>query len=336
MADEALEALTNSRSFGNTVVTLQEQFDAAAVTKLKRFHQEFFGTANPAADAKDVALEFQKRVLAEAADLDVLASHAGTYPFMTALTPIASELKALADREWSHCLKNLGEFSEPLLDAKEATVDPLKQFYAGPKRAIYDDVRTVLRDEAANFADVSGSEAQDLREILASATPYKGNALQQSKVKLDALRVKVEQVVTAARTQARARIEEARGRPEGMAEFEELTPAERAEIVRPFDSALAEVEQERLAPVIRQIADRMAGEVLPRQLQRVAELAAAKKPRPGKPGGGARPAEYVAARSIAVTAPKAVIETERELDEYLAAVRAAYLAELRMNRRITL
>jgi hypothetical protein len=335
-ADEALDALTNSRSFANTVVTLQEQFDAAAVTKLKRFHQEFFGVANPAADAKDVALAFQKKVLSEAAELEVLASHAGAYPFMAALMPVVQELKTLADREWAHCLKNLPEFSERLLDAKDVTIDPLKQFYAGPKRAIYDDVRTLLRDEAANFADVSGTETQELREMLASGTPYKGNVLQQSKVKLDGLRTKVAQVVKTARAGAQVVIEQSRDLLKAMPEFSEISPEEQVEIVRPFEVALSEMQQERLAPVIRQIADRIAGEVLPRQLQGVAEMASTKKGRSKKSGEAEKPAQYVAARSITVTMPKSVIESEQDLDEYLASVRKAYLAELKRNKRITL
>jgi hypothetical protein len=170
-AEEALDALTNNRSFANTIVTLQEQFDAAAVAKLKKFHQDFFNVANPATDAKDAALEFQKKLRGEATELEVLASHAATYLFLGSLTPIATDLNALADREWSHCLKNLAEFSENLLDAKEAFIDPLKQFYAGPKRTIYDDIVTFLRDEEANFADVAGTEASDLQDTLASATP---------------------------------------------------------------------------------------------------------------------------------------------------------------------
>lgn len=121
-----------------------------------------------------------------------------------------------------------------------------------------------------------------------------------------------------------------------MPEFVGLTQGEKNDVLRPFEAALAEIAQERLAPVIRQVADRAAGELLPRQLQRVAELAVAKNVRSGMQDGGARPAEYVAARSIGVTAPKPVIETEQDLDEYLGAVRAAYLAELRRNRKITL
>ena len=335
-AEEAVDALTNNRSFASTIVTLQEQFDAAAVAKLKKFHQDFFNVANPATDAKDAALEFQKKVRAEAAELEVLASHATTYPFMAVLEPIATELNAMANREWSHCLKNLAEFSEKLLDAKEAFIDSLKQFYAGSKCTIYDDITTFLRDEAANFADVAGSEASDLRDTLASATPYKGNTLQQAKVKLDTLRSKVTHVVTAARAAAAAQIEQARVRSKTTPEFAELTPEEKAEILRPFDTALTQVQKERLAPVIRQFADRTTSEMLPRQLQRLAEIAAAKKPQVLKDGAPAKPAEYIAARSIQVPFPKAIIESQQDLDDYLAAFKAAYAAQLKQNKRITL
>ncbi len=76
--------------------------------------------------------------------------------------------------------------------------------------------------------------------------------------------------------------------------------------------------------------------MLPRQLQCLAEIAAAKKPLEMKDGTAAKPAQYVAARSIQVLFPKAVIESERDLDDYLAAVKAAYGAELKRNKRITL
>ena len=163
---EALEALSSNRNYGSTIVTLQEQFDVAAVANLKKLHQDFFNAANPATEAKDAATEFQKKLRSEAAELEKLASHSAAYPFLTTLTPIASDLTALADREWSHCLKNLKEFSDKLLDAKDASIDPLKSFYNRPKRTIYDDISTFLRDEEPNFADVSGTQAAELRDTL--------------------------------------------------------------------------------------------------------------------------------------------------------------------------
>lgn len=331
-AAEALEALSNSRSHAGTIVTLQEQFDAAAVGRLKKFHQELFNVANPATDAKDAALAFQAQLRKEAAELGKLAAQATVYPFLADLVPIAQDLETLADREWSHCLAKLPEFSEKLLDAKETFMDPLKQFCAGPKRGIYNDIVAFLRDEEANFADVTGTEVAELRDLLNSATPYKGNALQQAKSRLDSLRAKVAQVVSDARASAAARIQEARLRPPDMPDFSSLTPEEQAGILRPFDQTLAQVQTERLAPVIRQLADRATNELLPRQLQRVAELAASKRPAELKE----TPVQYVAARSLRIPFTKAVLESEQDLEDYLAALKSAYATELRANKRITL
>lgn len=329
---EALQALSSNRNFGSTIVTLQEQFDAAAVTHLKKFHQDFFNAANPATEAKDVATEFQKKIRAEAAELEKLASHATTYPFLKALTPIANDLTALADREWSHCLKNLREFSEKLLDAKETVIDPLKSFYNGPKRAIYDDITAFLHNEGPNFADVSGPEAAELRELLASPTLYKGNALQQAKGKLEALRGNVSQVVATARAKATSRVEQARTSVQSAPDFGTLTEDEQSAVLRPFTEAIGKIEHEQLAPVIRQLADRAANETLPHQMQQVAQLAAAKKPGEMKDA----PLEYVSARKIPIVFDKVVLETEADLDAYLAALKKAYSNELKQKRRITL
>src|SRR5581483_624938 len=332
-AEEALPALSNNRNFNSTVVTLQEQFDAAAITKLKKFHQDFFHTPNTAADAKDAALEFQKKLNAEAGELELLASHASTYPFMASLGSIATDLKALASREWSHCLKNLADFSERLLDTKETTLDPLKSFYNGPKRGIYDDITAFLHDEEPNFADVDGTEAVELREALASPTPYKGNILQQAKVRLDTLRAKVAVVVKKTRSEASSRIETAKESVEAAPDFGSLAPQEKSEVLRPFVTATEKIQKERLAPVVRQIADRAANESLPQQLHRVSQLAEAKKPAELKDGGAV---QYVSARLIPIVYNKAILESETDLEAYLAAVKKAYTEELKKKRRITL
>ena len=101
-------------------------------------------------------------------------------------------------------------------------------------------------------------------------------------------------------------------------------------MIAPFEEALTQIKRERLAPVLRQIADRASNELLPRQLQLLAELAAARK------GGGAKGVEYVSARLIPITFDKAILESETDLDAYLAAVRKAYAEELKKKRRITL
>lgn len=331
-AGEALDALSNNRNFGGTVITLQEQFDSAAVAKLKKFHLDFFHAPNPGNDAKEVAAVFQVSLRDKAAELEKLASHSSTYPFLATLTPLAQELRTLADREWSHCLKNLGDFSTKLLDAKEDLIDPLTSFFSGQRRTIYDAITGYLAAEQPNFDDVSGTEADELKDVIASATPFKGNVLQQAKTKLDALRTKVDLAVETARTEATARIQLLQAKLENHPDTETLGTDERQALLEPFQEAVQQVAQQRLSPMIRQIADRASKDLLPRQLQSLSGMTTKKKPS----GVQDEPYQYVSASSITVDFQKSTLETTDDLDAYLAAIRHAYDAELQKRKRITL
>jgi hypothetical protein len=50
----------------------------------------------------------------------------------------------------------------------------------------------------------------------------------------------------------------------------------------------------------------------------------------------ASPVQYVSARLIPIVYNKAILETEADLDAYLAALQKAYAAELKNKKRITL
>jgi hypothetical protein len=328
---EAMDALSNNRLFSGTVVTLQEQFDSATVSKLKKFHQEFFNSPNPANEAKEVAIAFQDSLRTESAELEKLASHASAYPFLADLAPVAKELSGIAHREWSHCLKEVASFSDRLLDLKEATIDPLKAFYNGSKRTIFDDISGFLRDEAPNFVDLPEDDIAPLRAAVESRTAYKGNTLQQANAKLSSVREAVSKLVTEAREEAAGRLAKARESFVSSPEFTALDSDKRADLLEPFDAATTRLKTERLAPVVREAAERAATELLPSQLQKASSLIL----REG--GDDEDPApEYVTVRKIHVPFKKTVLENEEDLAAYLDAIRETYSATLRNNKRITL
>jgi hypothetical protein len=328
---EAMDALSNNRLFSGTVVTLQEQFDSATVSKLKKFHQEFFNSPNPANEAKEVAIAFQDSLRTEAAELEKLASHASAYPFLADLSPVAKELSGLAHREWSHCLKEVASFSDRLLDLKEATIDPLKAFYNGSKRTIFDDISGFLRDEAPNFVDLPADDIAPLRAAVDSPTAYKGNTLQQANAKLSSVREAVAKLVTQAREEAAGRLAKARESLVSSPVFTALDSDKRADLLEPFEAATSRLKTERLAPVVREAAERVATELLPSQLQKASSLIL-------REGGDDKdPApEYVTARKIHVPFEKTVLENEEDLAAYLDAMRESYSTTLRNNKRITL
>jgi len=328
---EAMDALSNNRLFSGTVVTLQEQFDSATVSKLKKFHQEFFNSPNPANEAKEVAIAFQDSLRTESAELEKLASHASAYPFLADLAPVAKELSGIAHREWSHCLKEVASFSDRLLDLKEATIDPLKAFYNGSKRTIFDDISGFLRDEAPNFVDLPADDIAPLRAAVETRTAYKGNTLQQANAKLSSVREAVSKLVTEAREEATGRLAKARESFVSSPEFTALDSDKRADLLEPFDAATTRLKTERLAPVVREAAERAATELLPSQLQKASSLIL----REGVDDEDPAP-EYVTVRKIHVPFKKTVLENEEDLAAYLDAIRETYSATLRNNKRITL
>lgn len=132
------------------------------------------------------------------------------------------------------------------------------------------------------------------------------------------------------------RVEQAKAGVQAAPDYSELKPEEQTGVLQPFDNSVAHIQKERLAPVIRQIAERTMTEILPCQLQKVAVMVASRKPHTINEGKTTPPVEYVGARNISISFPKAVIESQQDIEDYLAAVRAAYAAELQKNKRITL
>jgi cell division septum initiation protein DivIVA len=237
----------------------------------------------------------------------------------------------IAHREWSHCLKEVASFSDRLLDLKEATIDPLKAFYNGSKRTIFDDISGFLRDEAPNFVDLPADDIAPLRAAVETRTAYKGNTLQQANAKLSSVREAVSKLVTEAREEAAGRLAKARESFVSSPEFTALDSDKRADLLEPFDAATTRLKTERLAPVVREAAERAATELLPSQLQKASSLIL----REG--GDDEDPApEYVTVRKIHVPFKKTVLENEEDLAAYLDAIRETYSATLRNNKRITL
>ena len=84
----------------------------------------------------------------------MLLDQAARYPF---LEPLRAHRRAplQAGGEGLHLPpKNLGDFQDDLLTAKDDLLSPIKAFMHGPQRAAYDEAIAFLREEEANFAEL--------------------------------------------------------------------------------------------------------------------------------------------------------------------------------------
>jgi hypothetical protein len=106
--------------------------------------------------------------------------------------------------------------------------------------------------------------------------------------------------------------------------------------------ARATIQSARFIPAIRDRISRYTSQDFPAQLALAAGYAASLTPKPkGKPTDGVeapapQPVAYVSASSLRVSTGLSYIATEADVDQWLAALRKAALAEIKNGKRISL
>ena len=75
----------------------------------------------------------------------------------------------------------MAEFQDELLTAKDDLLAPIKAFMHGAQRTAYDEAISFLGTEEANFAELPPEEVKPLRDLAASAHPFRGNAVPSAK-----------------------------------------------------------------------------------------------------------------------------------------------------------
>lgn len=338
----ALTALRTPRQHGGIRVRLQESFDATKVNALKRFHQEFFDRINTGTDPRSVGSETAKAFVQESQALQALLSHATRYPFLKTLEPVAERVGKLAERDYAYFLNQLAEFQDVLLDAKEDLLDPVKSFMAGAQRTAYDEALAYLREEEANFSDISTSAVQPLRDLAESPAPYRGQVLPLARTALTLLKSEIALRLQTERGSAICILEERETQLRSTPEFSALPERAIPDVLRLTVEARNAVEGARFISAIRDRVSRYTTRDYPEQLALINRLSAAPKKKPSDLSpdsaqeGTHRQPSYVPATSLRVSCGLSYIATESDIDQWLAALRETAIAELNKGNRISL
>ena len=327
---EVIEALTNSRRLGGVSVRKQEQFDTSTVNALKRFHQELFNVQSLGTDARSTCEAFRMAMAEEAQDLREIAAQASSYPFLGAVKQWAEQAEAMAKKEDSYLLNQLGTFKDSWLDAEEDLLTPLKQFLNGNQKTVYDEVRAFELRYGDEFADLPAEQVAPLKTLLESDKPYSGGLIPQANSAMAELQKQLEQRLQQAQAEALQQITEQEERLKADADFQTLDADQQAQVLAPTAAAKADVQNASKPGTAVLRLNRYRSEEVPRQLQRMATLAA--------PADAAAPAAItvVAASALKVSCPLSQITNSAELQQWLEALRAAAQAELDQGHRISL
>jgi len=344
--DALLRGLQNAHALGNIVLELQVEFTPAQTRKLKEFFREFFDAQPAGAEGKALGIETAEAFGALKTELVVLERQSSRYPFLSALGSLQDALREVTGKPYAWYLQDLGRHEDRLLDLKEVILDPIRRFMGGGQKAIYDEARTYLADQNANFGYGGEDQARTIHEVLEDPNCFKGNAIQQIKGALDALRAEVDKRLAAERKTAIADVDELRAKLRALPEFASLAEPDRREIEAAFTMVLDTIETSKLIAVIRERVSGFRASGFPALLGRVTAPPPVKKDgEDDKPRGfrdstsGTPPAptqpEYVAASALRVTYAKPYLADEQDIDAYLNTLRETLIAEIRAGKRVT-
>jgi hypothetical protein len=317
-SDEVKEVLNNSRRQGGVSVQVQEEFDAATVSALKTFHQDFFHSANPGSDAKSAAQATLDAFEKEVVQMDKLLVQTSEFPFVEDLKAVRDRIDGIAQKDYTYPLRKLREFDNDLLDARDDLIDPIKTFVNGASGTLFGDIRNFLRDQSGNL-NPSDERTVTLREVESASAPYRGDLMRRAKAALDALRPEVTEALEERKkevlTELKKRESELRKHPK----FEALESARQEEILKDCRNIEARVEAANLIPVVSQELEAYLENGFPNQLTR---LEAAGGTSPG--GGGTKASEtqpkpaYVSLKAALaeIQFDKSTLKTSEDVDAF--------------------
>jgi hypothetical protein len=327
---EVIDALTNSRKLGGVSVRKQEVYDTSTINALKRFHQDLFNVQSPGTDARSTCEAFRMAMREEAQDLRDLAAQSGTYGFLAAVKPWAEQAEAMTKKDDGYLLNQLDTFKDSWLGAEEDLLTPLKQFLNGNQKAVYDQVKAFETRYGDEFADLPAGLVQPLRALLSSEKPYAGGLIPQANNAMAELQKQLEQRLQHAQADALQQIAEQEARLKADSDFQKLDAEQQAQVLAPTAQAKADVQGASKPGTALLRLNRYRADEVPKQLQRMAALAAPKDdPAPAA-------IKVIAASSLKVNCPLSQITTTSELQQWLDALRAAAQAELDQGHRISL
>ncbi len=332
-AQGLLNALFNNRWYANTLILPQIGISAEPLMKL---YQEFFDEPCPAHEPRDVVKAFREKLKQEEGMVSSLLANKTGYPFLASLAPVKERLEKYAARDNAWLLGNIKEYEDNLLDDKEDLIQPIKRFWNGEQKQIFDQLRVFVEGNQSNLEFVDGDELTIINEAYKHPKPYAGDVMRKAKTAMDELQNKV---LAKIKQEKAAALEKANGVKQNIIkhyDFIKLTPTQQEKILQALDTEITKLENQRYIANIRQASYSISSELFTRLLNEMATMSAPTIS-VGDDGEKVPPKiHYIRKENIRVKFPKGELQNESDVDEYVEALKAALLEQINQDRRITL
>lgn len=345
VADRDLyNTLTNSMQQANTIVDIEETITPSQVTKLKGLYKEFFNDEScTAQSAKDVHTAFIERLKKDIEDFRSIYDR-NHYEFVKPLDDVLTNLKSLSGMVYPGLYQN-NKKVENALDDKLDIADEIRNFINGPQFSIFKRVVALMTGNKANLAYVSQEQRDALTSIYNNNEPWK--LMTKANEVLTSINNEILELQSAARNEAAALINDKFAAIKAIPAYAQITDNLRGEIDAFFSILSDNAKEERFIGNLKAMKSDIdsAYENSLKSINKWVEDEASKQA--ASPDGGdtntppvktATPVKTFVRKERAMNIPfdKPMLETEADVDDYLAALRSKMMSYINQNKNIML
>lgn len=328
------EALNNNRFWMNTLIIPQIEFDRTQINQLKAIYSDAFNETNPYSEAKEVANLFKQKARAEEQEIRALLNQTKQYPFLQTLEPLASIFGKLASMDYATLITSIKSFEDELLDAKEGILTPIRQFWTGEQKNIFDRILVFKNGNQANFDYIDASEKEVLTMVQESQTPYGGDLMKQAKGAMEILQDRLNGKIKAERESTIAEANQRILNIQQQDSYSSLSAANQEAIIKPFAEIVQKAKEQVFIANLILVKDSL-GSIYTKQLNELDRLTTSVQ-------SGSQPATppvlFINIRNVEkhVQFEKNQLSTEQDINEYIDQLKSAMMKQINDNRKITL
>lgn len=329
-------ACLNNRLHANTLLEPQAEVDERKFRKLKELYTELFDEPSPTMEARDFANTFKRKAGELREEIVRFQLLKREYPFLSVTDPILEQLNKMANREYAWFIDHVESFADTLLDFKEDVLTPLKRFWNGEQKHIYDQLKVFTEGNQSNLEFIEGEEFRIIEAAYQHPKPYLGDTIRQAKEAMDSLRTKLQEKIEQERKEALRKAGEVRESITRHYDFAKLSPPQQQSVLKQLDDEIRRLESQRYIANIRQAAYFIGSELNNRLLNEIVRLSTP-EPTAEDPEIPLKPkVHYIRKENIRVPFDRRELQTEADVESYVEALKKALLDQINQNKRISI
>ncbi|MGP6172187.1 BREX system P-loop protein BrxC [Microbacterium sp. A204] len=324
---EATALIRNTAKHHHMVVAPQKAYDPVKVAAFKKFCTDFFDEGAVPSDPTELARFGKEKLAAKHDELRALVS-TSRYPFVSQLSGVVAVLDQVVGKPVDWYLSGFDEADE-LIEAKDDLVDPIRSFLNGQQAKIFDEAQTLMANSAGNLGYLPMGSADAVKALLTDNNTFRGNKMNLLKAAADTLRGQTDDVIAVKRAEVTEAIQGRKAEILGSSYYANATPVAQENVIGRIDQMLAHLVAETQIALILQAGATFEQDDYPALLSRLVESQQSDD-------DVSAPKPIVSVKTISVPGATGVLESEADVDNYLAALRTALVATLNDGKRITL